>query len=115
MIRHQRPSFGGERVNPSWEIAQQLDGEEVGGLQIKSLDRKRIPAAISLSAGAYACNALMYASLHLMRRRPRVPVGFIHLPYEERQALRHRGLASMPLQTMRRAVRVAIDVIARAA
>jgi pyroglutamyl-peptidase len=188
--------FGGERVNPSWEVARSLDGEDVGPLLIKAvrvpvgcakavhrinaaivryrprailglgeaggrtaisleqlainladerhglrtkgnpgiaqvieggpdayftrmplpqilhdLDHERIPAAVSLSAGAYACNALMYASLHLMRRRPRVPVGFIHLPYEERQALRHRSAASMPLKTMQRAVRVAIEAI----
>ncbi|HUA32406.1 MAG TPA: hypothetical protein VMA09_02280 [Candidatus Binataceae bacterium] len=190
--------FGGEIVNPSWEVARSFDGEEAGPLLIKSvripvgcakastrvtaaivrykprailglgeaggrtaisleqlainladerhglrtkgdpgvvpvinggpdayfarialkailheLDREKIPSAISLSAGAYACNALMYTALHLMRRRPRVPVGFIHLPYEERQALRHRAVASMPLETMQRAARVAIDTIAR--
>jgi pyroglutamyl-peptidase len=191
--------FGGERTNPSWQIARELDGEEVGALQIKSvripvgcakavrrvnaafvryrpravlglgeaggrtaisleqlainladergglkkrgdpglrpviggapdayfaridlqrilrdLDDERIPASISLSAGAYACNALMYASLHLMRRRPRVPVGFIHLPYEERQALRHRSLPSMSIATMEQAVRLAMLAIATA-
>jgi pyroglutamyl-peptidase len=191
--------FGGERTNPSWQIARELDGEEIGAFQIKSvripvgcakavrrinaaiaryrpravlglgeaggrtaisleqlainladergelktrgnpgvrpvipdgpdayftridlqriligLDEERIPATISLSAGAYACNALMYASLHLMRRRPRVPVGFIHLPYEERQALRHRSLPSMSLATMEQAVRIAMLTIAAA-
>ena len=185
--------FRGERINPSWEIARSLDGDVIGGLQIKSvrvpvgcakaarritgaivryrpraviglgeaggrpaisleriainladergtlassgdpgmtavvrggpdayfsrlplsriireLDRKDIPASVSLTAGAYACNALMYAALHNLRRKPSIPVGFIHLPYEARQAGRHRSLPSMPLATMVSAIRIAI-------
>jgi pyroglutamyl-peptidase len=190
--------FRGERINPSWEIAKRLDGEIIGGLQVKSLrvpvgcakaarrikaaivryrpraviglgeaggrpaislervainladergalakhgdpglapvvrnapdayfsrlplaaiirdlDRKNIPATVSLTAGAYACNALMYAALHQLRRRPNVRVGFIHLPYDARQAPRHRSLPSMPLATMESAVRIAIAATAR--
>ena len=171
--------FGGERVNPSWDVARRMDGETIGGLLVKSvlvpvgcaravrrinaaivryrprailglgeaggrtaisleqvavniadersglrrrgdpgiepvirggpeayfaraplqkilraLDREKIPSAISLSAGAYACNALMYASLHLTRRRAQMPVAFIHLPYQERQSQRPAFLSS---------------------
>jgi pyroglutamyl-peptidase len=192
--------FRGERINPSWEIARRLDGEVIGGLQIKSvrvpvgcakaarriraaivryrpraviglgeaggrpaisleriainladergalaasgdpgftpvvrdgpdayfsrlplraivreLDRNTIPASVSLTAGAYACNALMYAALHYLRRKPTVPVGFIHLPYEARQAGRHRSLPSMALTQMETAVRIAIAETARSA
>jgi pyroglutamyl-peptidase len=192
--------FRGERINPSWEIARRLDGEVIGGLQIKSvrvpvgcakaarritgaivryrpraviglgeaggrpaislervainladergrlaksgdpgftpvvrggpdgyfsrlplraiigeLDRKDIPASVSLTAGAYACNALMYAALHYLWRTPCLPVGFIHLPYEARQARRHRNLPSMALATMENAVRIAIAATARSA
>jgi len=192
--------FRGERINPSWEIARRLDGELIGGLQIKSvrvpvgcakaarriigalvryrpraviglgeaggrpaisleriainladergalaksgdpgfapivdggpdayfsrlplraiireLDRKQIPASVSLTAGAYACNALMYAALHYLRRKPGIPVGFIHLPYEARQARRHRTLPSMALPMMETAVRIAIAETARSA
>jgi pyroglutamyl-peptidase len=82
---------------------------------IRELDRKDIPASVSLTAGAYACNALMYAALHNLRRKPSIPVGFIHLPYEARQAGRHRSLPSMPLATMEMAVRIAIGVTARSA
>ena len=80
---------------------------------IREFDRRQIHASVSLSAGAYACNALMYAALHQLRRKPGVPVGFIHLPYEARQARRHRGLPSMPLAVMEQAVRLAIAVTAR--
>ena len=192
--------FRGERIDPSWEVARLLDGEVIGGLQIKSvrvpvgcakaarringaivryrpravlglgeaggrpaislekiainladergalmrsgdpgltpvirggpdayfsrlplraivreLDRKEIPASVSLSAGAYACNALMYAALHYLRRKPGVPVGFIHLPYDARQAGRHRSMPSMALTQMESAVRIAITETARAA
>src|SRR5437763_14999749 len=34
--------FGGERSNPSWEIARRLDGERVGGFEVKAL---RLPVA----------------------------------------------------------------------
>ncbi|MGB9382446.1 MAG: hypothetical protein WCB16_17630, partial [Candidatus Binatus sp.] len=82
---------------------------------IRELDRKEIPASVTLSAGAYACNALMYAALHQLRRKPAVPVGFIHLPYEARQAGRHRSMPTMALAMMEHAVRIAIVETARAA
>jgi pyroglutamyl-peptidase len=82
---------------------------------IRALDKKEIPASVSLSAGVYACNALMYAALHYLRRRPNLPVGFIHLPYDARQAGRHRSLPSMALSMMEAAVRIAIVETARAA
>lgn len=189
--------FGGERINPSWEIARALDGEIIEGLTVKAirapvnciraasrvndaiarfrpraflglgqaggrvsislervainlfqnrnggrldarddantlidgapdayfarlpfaailkvLRRQRIPALISLSAGAYACNAAMYAALHALRHRPAVPAGFIHLPYDAAQAARRPESPSMPLQMMERAVRLTIAVVA---
>jgi pyroglutamyl-peptidase len=192
--------FRGERINPSWEIARALDGEIIGGLQIKSvkvpvgcarasrrvtgaivryrpravlglgeaggrtalsvervavnladdragkrrdfavaagpvirgapeayfarlpigpimreLRRRGIPAGVSLSAGAYACNALMFTSLHLMRRRRRAPVGFIHLPYATRQAVAHPDAPSMTIALMEAAIRAVVAIIARAA
>ena len=82
---------------------------------IRALDKKEIPASVSLSAGAYACNALMYTALHYLRRKPAIPVGFIHLPYEARQAGRHRSLPTMALTLMQTAVRIAIVETARAA
>src|SRR5208283_3827212 len=82
---------------------------------IRELDRREIPSSVSLTAGVYACNALMYAALHYLRRKPGIPVGFIHLPYEARQARRHRTLPSMALPMMETAVRIAIAETARSA
>ncbi len=192
--------FRGERINPSWEIARSLDGDEIAALKVKSVKvpvgcaaavrrlnaaivryrprailglgqaggrpaisiekvainladenagaddsygasakpvvagapeayfaripipavmremrRREIPAQVSLSAGAYACNALMYASLHLTRRRQNLPVGFIHLPYDSRQSARHPNAPSMALDVMETAIRAIAATLARAA
>ncbi|MGH7915283.1 MAG: pyroglutamyl-peptidase I [Candidatus Binataceae bacterium] len=190
--------FGGERSNPSWEVAARLDGREIGGLIVKAvrlpvgtpravraitvairrlrpravlglgqaggrpaislekvainllerragresdggvagtpvvrgaadalfarlplrailhaLERRGIPAALSLSAGAYVCNAVMYATLHALRERPEIAAGFIHLPYATRQAVRQRQVPSMTLEMMTAAVEAAAATIAR--
>lgn len=191
--------FGGERINPSWEVARNLDGDVIGGMQVKSvrlpvnclaaarrieaafvryrprailglgqargrpalsveriainlfeqrkaglnarndgrpvipnapaayfsrlpmgailkaLERRKVPASISLSAGAYACNAAMYAALHTTRRRANFPAGFIHLPFDAEQSTRDPAVPSMPLALMEDAIRAAIVVIAREA
>ena len=192
--------FGGERINPSWEVARNLDGDIIGGLQVKSvrlpvnclaaarrvetafvryrprailglgqargrpalsleriainlfeqrkagqldarfeghpvirnapdayfsrlpiggiltaLERRKVPASISLSAGAYACNAAMYAALHATRRRPNFPAGFIHLPFDAAQSARDPAVPSMPVALMEEAIRAAIAVIGREA
>jgi pyroglutamyl-peptidase len=191
--------FGGERTNPSWEVASWLDGKEIGGATIHTLElpvnsrraskmvtdaiarikpaavlglgqaggrpslsiervavnlveerashesdggvnarpvvpsgpdayfarlplapmlraiaRAGIPAALSLSAGVYVCNTVMYATLHALRARPRVLAGFIHLPYTPAQAAHHRSSASMSVDLMTAGVEVALGVIARA-
>jgi pyroglutamyl-peptidase len=79
----------------------------------RALARRGIPAGLSLSAGVYVCNAVMYASLHALRQRPAVPAGLIHLPYDTRQAVRHRNAPSMPLDLMETGVVLAISAIAR--
>ena len=191
--------FGGERSNPSWEIAARLEGKSIAGVSVKAirlpvaharaartivsairrwrpaaviglgqasgrpalslervainlvnprrrdeasgdgretpvvrggpdayfsrlplaailrrLKRHQIPAAMSLSAGAYICNSVMYAALHELRRRPDLPAGFIHLPYATSQAVRHRGAPSMSLDLMERAIEIAISETASA-
>ncbi len=190
--------FGGERTNPSWEVASWLDGKEIGGATIHTLElpvnckraakmitdaiarakpaavlglgqaggrsslsieriavnladehasresggganakpvvangpdayfarlplapmlqalgRAAIPAAMSLSAGIYVCNTVMYATLHALRQRPQVPAGFIHLPYTTAQAARHDGAPSMSVDLMTAGIEIALGVIAR--
>jgi len=80
---------------------------------LRRLKREQIPAAMSLSAGAYICNSVMYAALHELRGRD-LPAGFIHLPYAAGQAVHHPGAPSMSLDMMARAVAAAISVTASA-
>ena len=84
-----------------------------------------IPARLSGSAGHFLCNALMYHALGACAgRAPALPCGFIHLPYLPQQVagligdtreaarleLHQRGdLASMSLDTMVEAVRLAME------
>jgi pyroglutamyl-peptidase len=190
--------FGGERTNPSWEVASWLDGKEIGGATIHTLElpvnckraakmitdaiarskpaavlglgqaggrsslsieriavnladerasreagsgasakpviangpdayfarlpitsmlqalgRAAIPATMSLSAGIYVCNTVMYSTLHALRQRPQVPAGFIHLPYTTAQAARHDGAPSMSVDLMTAGIEIALGVIAR--
>lgn len=83
------------------------------GAILRAMEKRKLPASISLSAGAFACNAAMYAALHAMRRRPGAAVGFIHLPFDAAQAARDPIVPSMPIALMEEAIRGAIGVIAR--
>ena len=83
-----------------------------------------LPARLSGSAGNFLCNALMYHALHACAGRDPAPAcGFVHLPYLPQQVagivqdtrdeacleLHQRGdLASMALETMVDAIRLAI-------
>jgi pyroglutamyl-peptidase len=78
-----------------------------------------IPAHSSTTAGAYLCNACLYSLLGLAETAdPAIPCGFIHLPYLPEQVARlmaddrrtRRDTASMGLDTMVRAVEIAIAV-----
>jgi pyroglutamyl-peptidase len=70
-----------------------------------------IPAALSYSAGTHLCNAALYHGLLLAQGGERsFPVGFLHLPLLPEQAAGQRdSCPSMDLQTMRRAVEIAIE------
>lgn len=72
-----------------------------------------IPAELSLSAGAYLCNQVLYVLLHyLAQNRIKIPAGFIHLPaLPEQVATRDALIPSMSLETMVKGVRAAIGAI----
>ena len=65
---------------PVWDLAAELNQAE-------------IPAEVSLSAGSYVCNCLLY---HLLRAAGRMPACFIHVPPTE----------AMPLEMVTRAMKL---------
>jgi pyroglutamyl-peptidase len=68
-----------------------------------------IPAEVSQTAGTYVCNQLFYGLAHLIATEfPDTRGGFIHIPWLPEQAARQRGVPSMSLDTVVRAVQVAI-------
>ena len=63
-----------------------------------------IPSAVSLSAGAYVCNDVMYQLMHEVRsQRPNLVAGFIHVP----------SSAAMPVETIARALSIAVELAAQ--
>jgi len=74
-----------------------------------------VPAELSLSAGAYLCNQVLYAVLHhIAANRLPVRAGFIHVPALPQQVPPGTTrLPSMSLATMLTGVRAAILAAAR--
>jgi pyroglutamyl-peptidase len=75
---------------------------------VAALEAKRIPAAVSASAGTFVCNHVFYALMHALRWQRGTRAGFIHLPYTPNMA--PPGQPSLPLPTMVEAIATAIEV-----
>jgi len=80
-----------------------------------TLKENGIPAELSLSAGSYLCNQVIFTLLHNLENRGlKIPAGFIHLPALPEQAAQMKGsVPSMSLETMIQGIRIAIRVVAR--
>lgn len=64
-----------------------------------------VPAELSLSAGAYLCNQVLYTLLHTRS----VPGGFIHLPsLPEQAAAAGQNYATMSAAESEKAIRAAL-------
>ncbi len=69
-----------------------------------------IPAEVSLSAGSFVCNHVLYSACHLLAERyPHARAGFIHIPFLPEQAASKPGnVPSLPLEDAVRAVECGI-------
>ena len=78
-----------------------------------------VPAALSMSAGTYLCNAAMYHAIHHGTRRG-IPAGFIHIPNTPELVVAEAAArgdasvaqASMSLDTMRTGLVAALEAVA---
>lgn len=75
---------------------------------VKAIQSANIPAALSLSAGAYVCNDVLYALLHRYHSTE-TRVGFIHVPYLPEQA--KDGVPFLTLAQITDALIAAIEVL----
>lgn len=79
---------------------------------VDSINAAGVPASLSLSAGTFVCNHLLYSVLHqLAAEAPATMAGFIHLPWLPEQATEKKGQPSMGLDLQRTAVLAALDAI----
>lgn len=81
---------------------------------LAALVAEGIPAYASYTAGTYLCNFTLYTTLHALAGSLRpVPAGFIHLPFLPAMVAAHDlEEPSMDVAVSRRAVEIALDVIA---
>jgi len=82
----------------------------------RALNAGGVPARLSLSAGAFVCNHVLYSALrHLDRRGRRTPCGFVHVPKLPEQVATDDFSdkeSSMGLDTLTLGARIVLTVVA---
>ena len=78
---------------------------------VAAIKAQGIPAAVSLSAGAFLCNHVFYVAQNKLRGSD-VRSGFVHVPLMDSQEAEFPGLPTMPLDQMVTAVRAMLEVVA---
>ena len=78
---------------------------------VEAIQAKGIPAAVSLSAGAFLCNHVFYIAQNKFAGTS-VRSGFVHVPLMDSQASEFPGLPTMPLDQMVTAIQTMLEVIA---
>jgi pyroglutamyl-peptidase len=77
---------------------------------VEAIKSQGIPAAVSLSAGAFLCNHVFYVAQNKLADT-NVRSGFVHVPLMDEQAGEFPGLPTMPLDQMVTAVRAMLEVL----
>ena len=77
---------------------------------VKAVNDAGVPAAISLSAGAFLCNHIFYVAQDHFKGT-KVRSGFVHVPLMDEQAAEFPGLPTMQLAQMVKAVRIMLEVL----
>jgi pyroglutamyl-peptidase len=77
---------------------------------VEAIKAIEVPAAVSLSAGAFLCNHIFYVAQNKFAGT-HVRSGFVHVPLMDEQAGEFPGLPTMPLDQMVKAVRAMLEVL----
>lgn len=79
----------------------------------EKIESEKIAVEYSDSAGLFVCNHLFYGIRHYAEvNRLDIKSGFIHVPYLPEQAIRNNKESSMDLETIHRALYLALEAIA---
>ena len=77
---------------------------------VEAIKAAGVPAAVSLSAGAFLCNHVFYVAQNKFAGT-KIRSGFVHVPLMDEQAGEFPGLPTMPLDQMVQAVRTMLEVL----
>ena len=77
---------------------------------VEAIKASGVPAAVSLSAGAFLCNHVFYVAQNRFAGT-KIRSGFVHVPLMDEQAGEFPGLPTMPLDQMVKAVRTMLEVL----
>ena len=77
---------------------------------VEAIKTAGVPAAVSLSAGAFLCNHIFYVAQDALKGT-KLRSGFVHVPLMDEQAGEFPGLPTMPLDQMVTAVRAMLEVL----
>ena len=80
---------------------------------VERIQDRRIPAAVSNTAGTFVCNHVAYGTRYLIEKKyPGKRSGFIHIPYLPEQTVNKPGIPSMGLEMIVEGLTAAIEAIA---
>ncbi len=79
---------------------------------VDELRENGICANISLSAGTFVCNDIMYNTLYLAEKKyPHMKSGFIHVPYLPEQVINRPSVPSMTLDEIVKSLEIIIKTV----
>ena len=79
---------------------------------VEAIRKEGLPSSLSISAGTYVCNHLMYGILYYLDKRPVIKAGFIHVPYIPEQTKNKKEMPALELSEIVRGLEAAITAIA---
>lgn len=79
---------------------------------VEAIRNEGIPAAVSNTAGTFVCNHLLYGVLNYINKNNlNIKAGFIHIPFLPEQVVDKPNMPSMSIETMVKAIEIAITTI----
>lgn len=79
---------------------------------VQNIQKNKIPASVSYTAGTFVCNHVLYGVLYLVEKKYKgKKSGFIHIPFLPEQVVDKRNMPSMELNTIVKGLTAAIEAI----